>query len=236
MKKHSAFTLIEVLTTLILSGVVLALCVNIVLKATNNNERKVAYHKAVNTLNGALNEYFDKVTSDYQQICEGNRIGLLESCLDSSGNPKDGTISKTGSSYKEPVLIGKGDLTTNTALMENIFKPYLSLASFTLESGSPSMAGCSSGASYFYTYDGMRYCFDYAKSSASYDLYGDYTYGVIWVDVNGDSKPNRASSSPGEVGDTFPIIIMKDRFIPGHPTNYEASRIAQAIYFAKDEK
>lgn len=236
MKKQNAFTLMEVLITLILSGLILTLCVSSVIKATNNHEKKIGYHKAVNSLNNALQEYFDRVTTDYEQICNGKRIGLTETCLDAYGNPLASQITKVGSTYKDSVLIGQDPMNSTTAIMNNIFKPFLSLEEINPPTGKAAMAGCPSGAKYFLTSDGMRYCFVYSKSSASYDIYGDYTYGVVFVDINGENIPNKLSTNPGVAGDTFPIIIMKDRFIPGHPTDYEASRIAQAIYFAKDEK
>lgn len=236
MNRKNAFTLIEVLITLILSGLILTLCVSSVVKATQNHEKKVGYHKAVNTLNNALKEYFDRVTTDYQQVCNGKRIGLTESCLDSSGNPLNSQITKVGSSYKDSVLIGQDPMDTTTAIMNNIFKPFMTLEEINPPSGTMAISGCPAGAKYFQTSDGMRYCFAYSKSGASYDIYGDYTYGVVLVDINGENKPNRLSTTPGDAGDIFPIIIMKDRFIPGHPTDYNASRIAQAIFFAKDEK
>lgn len=236
MKKWNAFTLVEVLMTLIITGFILTLCVSIVVRATNNHERKIGYHRAINNLNKAFDEYFNRVSTDYTKTCNGKKIGLTDSCLDSSGNPIESQITKTGSGYKDPVLIGKENLNSNELIMENIFKPYLSIMRTGLSSSSPKMAGCPTGATYFYTSDGVRFCFNYGKSGSAYDQFGDYTYGEMWVDINGDQMPNKTSRSPGEAGDTFPIVIMKDRFIPGHPTVYEYSRIGQAIFFGTEEE
>ncbi len=236
MKKFVAFSLAEVLITLLVTGFLLNLVVRVLIKATNNHEKKIGYHRAVNVLNNAFNEYYNRVSTDYTKTCNGKKIGLTESCLDSSGRPVEAQITKTGSTYKDPVFIGMNNLNSNEALMDNLFIPYLSIMTVGLPANSPKMAGCPSDAKIFYTADGTRYCFSYGQSSASYDRYGDYTYGEMWVDINGDQIPNSTSLSPGEAGDTFPIAIMKNRFIPGHPTNYEAARIAEKIFFGGDEE
>ena len=103
-----------------------------------------------------------------------------------------------------------------------------------LPSTSPKMAGCSSEAIYFYTADGLRFCFNYGKSEST-EQFGEFTYGEMWVDINGDKIPNKTSKNAKLQGDTFPIVIMKNRFIPGHPTNSEVSRIAQDFYFGKKD-
>ena len=234
--KKSAFTLVEVLMTLIITGMILGFFVRLVVFESQNQERKMGYVKAINTLNNAFASYSDRVTTDYEQICNGKKIGLLETCLDSNGNPTAATINKVGSSYKDVSLLGHTNLDSNDLVYENVFKPHISIIKEGLDATDKRMAGCPSGAKYFYTTDGMRYCFNMGKGTTSYDVLGDFTYGEMWVDVNGNQMPNATSSSPGDVGDTFPIVIMKNRFIPGNPNDYEASRIGQAIFFAQDEK
>lgn len=236
MKNRNAFSVVEVLMALIICGVLMSLCVRVVVRETNSYERKVGYHKAVNVLNNAFAEYFNENSKNYKKTCNGKEIGLTDTCLDSSGNPIEPVITKSGSSYKEPSLIGQGSLNSDTDLMDNLFSKHLAIMSTGLPSGSKKIAGCDASSKYFYTADGMRYCFNYNKSTSGIGMFGDTTYGLIWVDVNGDEMPNKISTNKGDIGDTFPIVIMKNRFIPGHPSDTNITRISQEIYFAEDEK
>lgn len=236
MKNRNAFSFVEVIMVLVICGVLMSLCVRVLVRETNSYERKAGYHKAVNVLNNAFAEYFDESSRNYTKTCNGKEIGLTDTCLDASGNPIEAVITKKGSSYKEPDLIGKDGMNSASDLMNNLFKRHLSIMTTELPPGAKKMSGCAADANYFYTADGMRYCFSYNQSNAGIDIFGDTTYGVVWVDVNGDEMPNKISTSKGNIGDTFPIVIMKNRFIPGHPSDSDVTRVSQEIFFAEDEK
>lgn len=125
--------------------------------------------------------------------------------------------------------IGSGTLNSTSGLMTNLITAFLPLVSKTTTT---TMAGCSSSAQLFYTADSMRYCIEYSASTSVNSIYGEKTYGIVWVDVNGDKKPNAIPESIKNPGDTFPIVILKNRFIPGH-TNSANATLAQKIYYGE---
>ena len=240
--KKSGFTLSEALLTFVILGFVTAMVVPSFIAKTKQRENIAGYHRAVNVLNKAYSEYLDKTTyKDYDN--SGNKLFSFKSG-DNPTTVSDAYIATMQANA--PKMIGtasteNGEGESNNdgmdsaeLILNRFIKKSLNIiqTSDSNETGNNKMAGCpDSNTFYFYTQDGMRYCIAY--SVLNNDTFQENTYGVIWVDVNGNHGPNAVSTNANKPQDTFPIIIMKNRFIPGHPTNTEVSAIAQEIYFGK---
>ena len=222
----NGFTLAETMITMIVLGIVASLTIPTVINNNKRNEFIAGYHRAINVLNNAYGEYSETRKAQYEtkyrevKTCPDgtslvNFLGI-EFCLGFDGGLRiDPVISQEPYLQKstkelDPTYIGGELLNSTDLLVGNLIQPYISLIKTGLDEGAPAMAGCSASSTYFYTADGMRYCIEYSKSDA----------------INADYNAKRP-------GDTFPIIMMKQRFIPGHPTNSEISTIAQNIYFGK---
>lgn len=230
MTKQNGFTLAEILITLIILGVVMTMTIPALISDTKRQENIAGYHRAVNTLNRAYAEYYNSIGVNYKKTCDGKEIPLLDTCMKAGADGYTlGTevITKTGGTAQEPVAIGTAPLTSTTELIERVLKPHISHIKI---ADTGTVASCESGAKYLYASDGMTYCIKY--ESKGQGEYAENIYGTIWVDVNGEKKPNAISTSADLPGDTFPILIMKNRFIPGS-TDSAKSQIAQDIYFGQ---
>lgn len=252
MFKKNGFTLAETLLALVIMGVIASLVIPSMIINTKKKEYTAGYQRALNVLNTAYNQYSESSKAQYQtkfrevKNCpEGTHLTHLlgiEFCLGlTDGIQIDPVISiepylEKSTDALDPAFIGGELLNSNDLIMNNLIKPNLSIIKTTLDNDDKEMAGCPNDSAYFYTEDGMRYCFLYSASEAINETYADKTYGVMWVDVNGNKGPNEVSRSADKPGDTLPIIMMKDRFIPGHPTDTNASEIAQEIYFGEDKE
>lgn len=249
MKNKSGVTLAETLITLVILGVVASLTLPAVISNQKNKENILGYRRAVHILNNAYSAYSDAPSAQYEtkyrtvkECPEGtnmyNFLGI-EFCAGFSGGVHiDPVISEKpylekSSEALEPVLIGEERLNSDEFLMKNLFEPFLSIGLKNLLDSNVPIANCDSGAKIFYTSDGMRYCVKYSASAAINSNYNDFTYGLILVDVNGDKGPNTMGTAIDNPGDTFPIVIMKNRFIPGHPTDSTKAELAQNFYFGK---
>lgn len=212
--KKLGFTLAETLVALVVMGIVASMTIPIVIKQQKYRENIAGYHRAVNMLNKAFKEYQDGKKEEYYVVTENGKQ----------------VIKRTGV-VSDPTFFGAGNLTSTDLIIANIVKPYLPLMDKT---ASVAMSGCSNSAKMFYTADGMRFCIAYAESSSINANYGEKTYGLVWVDVNGDKKPNATPSSTKNPGDTFPIVILKNRFIPGHTSTTDSMvTVSQKIYYGE---
>lgn len=248
MKKQNGFTMSEVLITLVIIAVVAGLVVPQVIKETNQMEFKAGYQRAINALNSALSEYNEGAI--YCKTDGGGTIGFkdkdgvihnaknYESLANVKMSPNEqcfvGGKEITERRSEDPKSMGENGLKSSLDLYNNIFREHLAILK---KDTNNLMSSCSSSSVYFYTADGMKYCIDYSSSS-SY-LYGESTYGVIWVDVNGDKRPNRPprlmkSNTKIAFFDQFPIIIMQNRFIPGHPTDENLNQMIAKVYFGEE--
>ena len=231
MIHKNGFTLAETLLTLIVIGIVMIMTIPTFISDTKNREYISGYHRAVSTLNKAYANYYNKPDLNYTKTCNGKEIPLLDTCMKKTSDGYTlGTevISKTSGSGKDPVLIGTAPLTSTAELVDRVLKPHINHIKIT-DSGN--VASCESGAKYLYANDSMVYCIKY--ESKGQGSYAENIYGTVWVDVNGGAGPNAVSKSADRPGDTFPILIMKDRFIPGS-VDASQSKIAQDIYFQKN--
>ena len=266
MQKRNGFTLAEVLITLVILGMVISLTAPIVINSTGERDIAMAYQRALNNLNNAYAAYYNSPPSDKST---GNaykfakiHYGTNGETLDESGNAESdtnpvvkydvvddgekypiGTVNKMDNVYKIlDKIITKHLPVTNIRSISNTRVNYLTIATDTEDLfNNTTLAACTSEQTpieYFYTADGMRYCISY-KHIANNEIFGEDTYGVIWVDTNGEKDPNKAFRNSGSdthpeySGETLPITIMKDRFVPGHPENATYNTAAQNFFFGK---
>ena len=243
MQKHNGFTLAEVLLTLVIIGTVAAYTIPSVIYDHQNRDVALGYQKAINNLNKAYSAYFNSPPTDkssgnaykfaktqYDWVDDGNRYPI-------------GEADKLDSIYKIlDKIIVKHLPVVNIRSIEKDKVNYHTIATDTKTLyDTTSMASCTSETTpieYFYTTDGMRYCISY-EHIANNTIFGEDTYGVIWVDTNGEKTPNEVYkniNSTGKAiytGDTLPITILKDRFVPGHPTKSDFNTAAQTLFFNK---
>lgn len=266
MQKHNGFTLAEVLLTLVIIGTVAAYTIPSVIYDHKNRDIALGYQKAINNLNQAYSAYFNSPPTDKSS---GNsykfaktHFGSNGEILDESGNAESdsntvikydwvddgnrypiGEADKLDSIYKIlDTIIVKHLPVVNIRSIEKDKVNYHTIATDTKTLyDTTSMASCTSETTpieYFYTTDGMRYCISY-EHIANNTIFGEDTYGVIWVDTNGEKSPNEAFkniNSSGKTifsGDTLPITILKDRFVPGHPSKSDFNNAAQDLFFNK---
>lgn len=264
MQKHYGFTLAEILLTLVILGTVFAYTVPSLVAHYSNRDLFASYQKALNNLNNAYAAYYnspptDKLTGNKKKYAS-LQYGTNGETLDENGKPEtdanpvvkfdwvaDGNRYQIGTT---------GKLDSVYRIIKNIFMKHMDIKNIKGVSDSKviyfaigtdrdlydytSMAHCTQETTpieYFYTADGMRYCISYNKVSNN-SKFGEDTYGVIWVDTNGEKGPNSAfrnisklTSSKDYVGETLPITILKDRFVPGHPTKDEFNDAAQDLFF-----
>ncbi|MDO5304955.1 MAG: type II secretion system protein [bacterium] len=266
MQKHNGFTLAEVLLTLVIIGTVAAYTIPSVIYDHQNRDVALGYQKAINNLNKAYSAYFNSPPTDKSS---GNaykfaktHYGSNGEILDESGNAESdsnpvikydwvddgnryeiGEANKLDSVYKIlDKIVVKHLPVVNIRSISDSKVTYLTIATDTKTLyDTTTMAACSSETTpieYFYTTDGMRYCISYEYIENN-ETFGEDTYGVIWVDTNGEKTPNEVYkniNSTGKAiytGDTLPITILKDRFVPGHPTKSDFNTAAQNLFFNK---
>jgi hypothetical protein len=213
------------------------------------------YQRALNILNNALYEYYESPSKYYGRTGSGAEEAARFS---SAPNIVEQSIQYDNSSVYD---IGtEGRLDSAYKIMNNIIMPHLSVQNISSSSDTSvvyktigtkdlfdysTLAGCSadnsSDAVYFYLTNGMRFCMIYNKTDDT-SKFGETSYGTIWVDVNGEKGPNKKYSATGTsidsltyYGDTFPITILKNRFVPGTAISTESSisEAAEKAYFGE---
>jgi len=209
MIRHYAMSLNEALIAMSVIAIVTMMVVPVIKHSSQTSEYKAAYQRALNTLNNAYYEY-------------------LQGGMD-KGNDTGTSVTKVN----DPAYIGTTvdgvSMTTSSAIVDNIFKKHISRLPIEATDTFP-FPGCSESGVKFYSIDGMRYCVKYSTCTANSN-YADKTCGEIWVDVNGVKGPNHIAKNATHIGDIYPIVIMKDRFVPGSTSDSDASTFAQNLYF-----
>lgn len=264
MQKHHGFTLAETLLTLVVLGIVMAYTIPAVITKQRSRDLVASYQKAINVLNNAYASYYnsppaDKSSSGQKKYAQ-TQYGSNGETLDAQGNPEsdDNPVVKfdwvdDGNRYE----IGTdGKLDNVYRLLEKVFTKHMNVVNikgvssskviyYTIATDTKSLYDyttfdyCTKETTpieYFYTSDGIRYCISYDKIENN-PKFGEDTFGVIWVDTNGEKRPNKAfrntgtASDPSYMGEILPITILKDRFVPGHPTKDEYNNAAQDLFF-----
>ena len=266
MQKQHGFTLAETLLTLVIIGTVALYTVPAVISDYKNRDIGAAYQKALTNLNNAYSAYYNSpptdISSGSKKKYAKTQYGSNGEILDENGNPEtdsnpvikydwvnDGNRYNIGENgkldnvyqilnkilTKHMQIVNIRGISNNQVIYYTIATDTKSLFNYT------TLASCTSETTpieYFYTADGMRYCISYEKI-ANNEKFGEDTYGVIWVDINGEKGPNEAyrnintEAKPIYTGDTLPITILKDRFVPGHPSKEPFNDAAQHLFFNK---
>ncbi len=267
MSKQFGFTLAEVLVALVIIGTIFAYTIPSVINEQKNRDTALAYQKAINVLNQAYSFYYNSPPTDKSS---GNsykfsktQYGASGETLDENGNAESDTNSvinyalvDDGNRYQIGTqnqldsvysilskIIVRHLTTTNIRKVNKNNVVYNTLATDTTTFyDNTSMAYCTKETTpieYFYTDDGMRYCISY-KHEVNNEKFGEDTFGVIWVDINGEKSPNEVFQNINQggkkaiyTGDTLPITILKDRFVPGHPSKDAFNDAAQELFFNK---
>jgi len=202
--KKLGFTLAEVLITLVIIGVIAAMTVPSLMQNTNAQEYRSALKKAISAVNQAL---------------------TLEYALEG---------------------LTAGDFSDTTDLVDNLFKKRMNVidkhsswatAYWNDETGEKSVKreGCENGAT-FTTDDGIKYCFTghypnkdsdhpggdlnkYKCNSYNTIPCGDPEKAQLWIDVNGDRKPNMVTTSSQKPRDIYQAQVYSQKVVPfGTPT------------------
>jgi len=215
MSKRYALTLAETMVVLTVLGVLITTLTPIITYNSKKNEYRAGYQRAINTLNNAYAEYL--------------RGGM------DNGSSDTGELT---AKVDDPAYIGTTNsdgvsMTSSSDIVNKILKKHVN--SLDITNDTTPFPGCNlSTGSLFYSGDGMRFCVMYSSCAANAN-YSDNTCGEIWVDINGAKGPNRISVDLVRLGDIYPVIIMKDRFVPGSTSNETASTNAQNLFFGVED-
>jgi len=221
MSKRYALTLVEAMTAMVVMAVLVVTLFPTIEHNSKKTEYRTGYQRAINTLNSAYAAYLD---------------GGMD-----KGSSETGALT---AKVNDPAYIGTTNsdgvaMTSSTAIVNNILKKHVSMLSVTDDVTEVDgkkvfkipFPGCDlTKGELFYSAEGMRYCVMYSTCEANTN-YADNTCGEIWVDVNGAKGPNHISQDAVRLGDIYPVVIMKDRFVPGSTSNATASTNAQNLYF-----
>ena len=184
--KKTGFTLAEVLITLVIIGVIAAMTVPTLMNNTQGQEYKSALKKAISATNQALTLHY---------ALEGE---------------------------------GAQDSSDQNAIVESVFKSHMSV----LDDGNtipfPGNSVCTSNKATWATADGIIYCVTNwateddannpldAKCNSNNDVpcASDTEKPNLYIDVNGEKKPNKLTSSANSPKDQYQAQIYNQKVIP----------------------
>ena len=203
--KNLGFTLAEVLITLVIIGVIAAMTVPTLMNNTNAQEYRSALKKAISGLNQALTLHY---------ALEGS----------------------TASDYSTAGLIVENVFKVRMSTVDSSRFSEMQTASVTtggVNNGAISASACSNPANttaaptrVFTTADGMKFCvtnYSSANSDAQNSKCNSYNTVPCWstadtpnlfIDVNGDRKPNTVTSSANRPKDIYPALIYSQKVVP----------------------
>ena len=179
-----AFTLSEVLITMAIIGIVAGITIPVLNNQTNKAEYRAALKKSISGINQAL---------ELSYALEGT-----------SAN----------------------DFSTADLVIENIFKKRLNILDSNINENKKFTNEDVCSSNVFRTTDGIAYCLTNWKTSpddanqtvcdfkSMTPCSEDITKPNMWIDVNGNKKPNRTTDNGEKVGDIFPIMVYDKRAIP----------------------
>lgn len=202
-RKIKAFTLAEVLITLVIIGVIAAITIPSIHAACNEISFHSALKKNFSVLSNAFNlakkydyndyEYWTHSDSNTDAIYENylylkKYLTVIRECKDEEGCwSQDITKAPTGAQAMSATEKGIGG----------------NIITFTLN-------------------DGTNVCLDYWSQSDTIDLFGVDKYLIgnplsVWVDVNGDRKPNKLGK------DVYAFILTSRGLVPAGNNNNSAN-------------
>ena len=167
MKRRTAFTLAEVLITLVIIGIIAAMTIPSLLNNTNKQEFRTALKKSISVLNQAITMHY---------ALEGMTVA---------------------------------DYTSPADLSSSLFQKRLNVVS----TAASTIVYKGSGTSTFYTADGVAYSIG-PKAACSQD--GKQKCFDVYVDVNGDRKPNIATTAQADPKDGYLVHLYSQRATAGN--------------------
>ena len=199
----NAFTLAEVLITLVVIGVVAAITVPSLMNTHDNYVFTSALKKDFSVLSNAFNlskkfdyndyEYWNHSDSNTQALYENylyikKYLNVIRECKDEEG------------CWSEDITVDPKGNVANSATTKGIGG---NIVTFTLS-------------------DGTNVCLDYWSQSDIISNFGvtQYLSGTplsIWVDVNGDKKPNKMGK------DVFAFVLTNRGLVPAGSNNDSAN-------------
>lgn len=222
MTRRYALTLVEAMTAMTVMATLVLMLFPTIDYNSKKTEYRAGYQRALNTLNSAYATYLDG--------------GMDEADDDGYLKTKVNDPAYIGTTNSDGVT-----MTSSADIVNKIMKKHISMLTvddYVIVDGKKvfkvPFPGCDvSSSELFYSADGMRYCVMYSACAANSN-YADNTCGEIWVDINGAKGPNHIATDPERMGDIYPIVIMKDRFVPGSTSNSTASTNAQNLFFGNE--
>ncbi|MDD3237089.1 MAG: type II secretion system protein [Candidatus Gastranaerophilales bacterium] len=168
-RQKYAFTLAEVLITLVIIGVIAAMTIPSLLNNTNKQEYKTAFKKAVSSLNQAITLHY---------ALDGETVN---------------------------------DFDSSSTLLAGLFEKRMNIISTT---AGVSYASTKSDV-VFYTADGISYGIKAQNPQGGcYDQNTDTPCFIVYVDVNGDKKPNSWSQTTDNIKDGYKIELFDQSAVP----------------------
>lgn len=187
--KKSGFTLAEVLITLVIIGVIAAMTVPTLMNNTNSQEYRSGLKKAISSINQALALHY---------ALEGT---------------------------------GAENFSDETEVVSGLFKKKMNIVDNGTYSDNYKIGDCEpDGTNSFVTQDGMIFCVmnwesggtdsqDVACNAFNTRPCGPNAAPNLWIDVNGERKPNIVTTSSAHPRDQYQAQIYNQKAIPfGIPT------------------
>ena len=106
------------------------------------------------------------------------------------------------------------DYTTATLYRDSVFMSRLNVIR---TAASSTFAGATVTAPVFYTADGMKFAINSQTACASA---GTNVCATILIDVNGDKRPNQATTVATDPKDTYVVQMFSNRIVPANVDSY----------------
>ena len=199
--KKLGFTLAEVLITLVIIGVIAAMTVPTLMNNTNAQEFRSALKKSISGVNQALTLHYALEGLGAQDYANAN--DLIEDLFEKRMNIVEGNYN-TGYSIQTPAGADAGCTPNNTSGTKTAFTTQDGIIFCITNWSAGTVDGDQSGACNSYN------TFPCAATQTAPNLY---------IDVNGEKNPNRATKSSTQPRDQYFAHIYNQKVVPyGAPT------------------
>ncbi|MBQ2645652.1 type II secretion system protein [bacterium] len=138
----------------------------------------------------------------------------------------------------EGTSVGDDNLNTASGVVNNLFIKRMSVVSTATSGGANGAFGAGGSGvttdTVFYTADGMRFAVG-AIAAAGPDDSGEYYYGNILIDVNGEKGPNTLTTTSDSPRDTYVGTLYGTRVVAGKVGDDSSnwSKAAREVLFDK---
>ncbi len=211
--KIKAFTLAEVLITLVIIGVIAAITVPTLMNNTNAQEYRSALKKAISAANQALELHYALEGVGAQDY--SSRTDLINE------------VFKKRMSVMEVESSSSGQSNARASSFEYFIEDYYLKG----ENNFECVPQTGQYSNFFITQDGVLFCIEYWQNggvwfSEEYEeerpcnayntvpCSDDVSYPNLYIDVNGVKKPNSATTSPSRPRDQYTAQIYNTKVVP----------------------